>query len=163
VRERIEYRFTVPSAAVFTLYSYSKALEYRFRVPTAGSLKYLLLVLALYTWARSLELSVAYFQPASSVFLSHKSANSTFSRLFSAQANKLQKFSRPVKIIHVYISFSIISLLKNNKFYDLHSDSLNSVYCAYKVQTSCLSLNATVARREFWRWFPSCESLMNPW
>jgi hypothetical protein len=35
----IEYRFRVPSAAVFTLYSYSKALEYRFRVPTAGSLK----------------------------------------------------------------------------------------------------------------------------
>jgi hypothetical protein len=39
VRKRIEYRFRVPSAAVFTLYSYSKALEYRFRVPTAGSLK----------------------------------------------------------------------------------------------------------------------------
>jgi hypothetical protein len=35
----IEYRFRVPSAAVFTLYSYSKALEYPFRVPTAGSLK----------------------------------------------------------------------------------------------------------------------------
>jgi hypothetical protein len=28
VRERIEYRFRVSSAAVFTLYSYSKALEY---------------------------------------------------------------------------------------------------------------------------------------
>jgi hypothetical protein len=39
VRERIEYRFRVPSAAVFTLYSYSKALEYRLRVSTAGSLK----------------------------------------------------------------------------------------------------------------------------
>jgi hypothetical protein len=39
VRERIEYRFRVPSAAVFTLYSYSKALEYRFRVSTAGSLR----------------------------------------------------------------------------------------------------------------------------
>jgi hypothetical protein len=39
VRERIEYRFRVPSAAVFTLYSYSKALEYRFRVPTADSLR----------------------------------------------------------------------------------------------------------------------------
>jgi hypothetical protein len=39
VRERIEYRFRVPSATVFTLYSYSKALEYRFRVPTAGSLR----------------------------------------------------------------------------------------------------------------------------
>jgi hypothetical protein len=39
VREKIEYRFRVPSAAVFTLYSYSKALEYRFRVPTAGSLR----------------------------------------------------------------------------------------------------------------------------
>jgi hypothetical protein len=38
VRERIEYRFRVLSAAVFTLYSYSKALEYRFRVPTTGSL-----------------------------------------------------------------------------------------------------------------------------
>jgi hypothetical protein len=38
VRERIEYRFRVPTAAVFTLYSYSKALEYRFRVPTAASL-----------------------------------------------------------------------------------------------------------------------------
>jgi hypothetical protein len=34
----IEYRFRVPSAAIFTLYSYSKALEYPFRVPTAGSL-----------------------------------------------------------------------------------------------------------------------------
>jgi hypothetical protein len=34
----IEYRFRVPSAAVFTLYSYSKILEYHFRVPTAGSL-----------------------------------------------------------------------------------------------------------------------------
>jgi hypothetical protein len=33
----IEYRFRVPSAAVFTLYSYSKALEYLFRVP--GSLR----------------------------------------------------------------------------------------------------------------------------
>jgi hypothetical protein len=39
VRERIEYRFRVPSAAVFTLYSYSKALEYLFRVSTAGSLR----------------------------------------------------------------------------------------------------------------------------
>jgi hypothetical protein len=38
VREIIEYRFRVPSATVFTLYSYFKALEYRFRVPTAGSL-----------------------------------------------------------------------------------------------------------------------------
>jgi hypothetical protein len=38
VRERIEYRFRVPSAAVFTLYSYSKVLEYRFRVPTAAGL-----------------------------------------------------------------------------------------------------------------------------
>jgi hypothetical protein len=35
----IEYRFRVPNAAVFTLYSYSKTLEYRFRVPTAGSLR----------------------------------------------------------------------------------------------------------------------------
>jgi hypothetical protein len=35
----IAYHFRVPSAAVFTLYSYSKALEYRFRVPTAGSLR----------------------------------------------------------------------------------------------------------------------------
>jgi hypothetical protein len=34
----IEYRFRVPSAAVFTLYSYSKVLDYPFRVPTAGSL-----------------------------------------------------------------------------------------------------------------------------
>jgi hypothetical protein len=37
----IEYRFRVPSAAVFTIYSYSKALEYHFRVPTAGSLSVL--------------------------------------------------------------------------------------------------------------------------
>jgi hypothetical protein len=37
----------------------------------------------------SLELSAAYFQSASSIFLSHKSANSTFGRLFSAQANTL--------------------------------------------------------------------------
>jgi hypothetical protein len=35
----IEYRFRVPNATIFTLYSYSKALEYRFRVPTAGSLR----------------------------------------------------------------------------------------------------------------------------
>jgi hypothetical protein len=34
----IEYRFRVHNAAVFTLYSYSKALEYHFGVPTAGSL-----------------------------------------------------------------------------------------------------------------------------
>jgi hypothetical protein len=39
VRERIEYRFRVSSATVFTLYSYSKVLEYRFRVSTAGSLR----------------------------------------------------------------------------------------------------------------------------
>jgi hypothetical protein len=31
LREKIKYRFRVPSASVFTLYSYSKALEYRFR------------------------------------------------------------------------------------------------------------------------------------
>jgi hypothetical protein len=37
----------------------------------------------------SLKLSAAYFQPASNVFLSHKSANGTFNRLFLAQANKL--------------------------------------------------------------------------
>jgi hypothetical protein len=36
VREKIEYRFRVPSAPIFTLYSYSKALEY----PTAGSLMF---------------------------------------------------------------------------------------------------------------------------
>jgi hypothetical protein len=36
VRETIEYRFRVPSAAVFTLYSYSKTLKYHFRVPTVG-------------------------------------------------------------------------------------------------------------------------------
>jgi hypothetical protein len=34
----IEYRFRVPSAIVFTVYSYSKASEYLFRVPTADSL-----------------------------------------------------------------------------------------------------------------------------
>jgi hypothetical protein len=39
--------------------------------------------------ACSLEFSAAYLQPVSSVFLSHKSANSIFNRLFSAQANKL--------------------------------------------------------------------------
>jgi hypothetical protein len=38
VRERIKYRFRVPSAAVFTLYSYSKALEYRLQYATAASL-----------------------------------------------------------------------------------------------------------------------------
>jgi hypothetical protein len=32
----IEYRFRVPSAAVFTLYSYSKALEYPLRVVFYG-------------------------------------------------------------------------------------------------------------------------------
>jgi hypothetical protein len=36
----IEYRFKVHSAAVFTLYLYSKALEYLFRVPTEGSVIY---------------------------------------------------------------------------------------------------------------------------
>jgi hypothetical protein len=35
----IEYRFRVPSAAVFTLYSYSKFLEYRLEYATAGSLR----------------------------------------------------------------------------------------------------------------------------
>jgi hypothetical protein len=44
-----------------------------------------------YQIASSLELSAAYFQSASSVFLSHRSANSTFSRLFSAQANEPMK------------------------------------------------------------------------
>jgi hypothetical protein len=39
--------------------------------------------------ACSLELSAAYFQPASGVFLSHKSVNNIFSCLFSAQANRL--------------------------------------------------------------------------
>jgi hypothetical protein len=34
----IEYRFRVPIAAVFTLYSYSKALEYPLEYPTASSL-----------------------------------------------------------------------------------------------------------------------------
>jgi hypothetical protein len=34
----IEYHFRVPSAIVFTLYSYSKVLEYRFIEPNAGSL-----------------------------------------------------------------------------------------------------------------------------
>jgi hypothetical protein len=32
----------------------------------------------------SLELSAVYFQPTSNVFFLHKSANGTFSRLFSA-------------------------------------------------------------------------------
>jgi hypothetical protein len=40
-----------------------------------------------------LKLSAAYFQPASSVVLSHKSANSTFNGLFSAQTNKLYNFN----------------------------------------------------------------------
>jgi hypothetical protein len=39
--------------------------------------------------ACSLELSAAYFQPANNVFFSYKLANNIFSRLFSAQANKL--------------------------------------------------------------------------
>jgi hypothetical protein len=34
----IKYRFRVPSAVVFTLYSYSKALEYPPEYPTAGTL-----------------------------------------------------------------------------------------------------------------------------
>jgi hypothetical protein len=42
--------------------------------------------------ACSLEFLAAYFQPASSVFLSHKSADSTFSRLFSAQVIKPRMF-----------------------------------------------------------------------
>jgi hypothetical protein len=43
--------------------------------------------------ACSLRLLAAYFQPVSSVFLSRKSGNSIFSRLFSAQANKPVKSS----------------------------------------------------------------------
>jgi hypothetical protein len=39
VRKRIEYRFRVSSAAVFTLYSYSKALEYHLEYATADSLR----------------------------------------------------------------------------------------------------------------------------
>jgi hypothetical protein len=39
--------------------------------------------------ACSLELSAAYFQLASSIFSHNKSANITFSRLFSAQAKRL--------------------------------------------------------------------------
>jgi hypothetical protein len=39
--------------------------------------------------ACSLELSAVYFQLVGSVFLSHKSVNSTFSRLFLVEANKL--------------------------------------------------------------------------
>jgi hypothetical protein len=38
VRERIEYRFRVLSEAVFTLYSYSKALEYSLEYPIVCSL-----------------------------------------------------------------------------------------------------------------------------
>jgi hypothetical protein len=34
----IEYRFRVPSVAVFTLYLYSKTLEYPLEYATAGSL-----------------------------------------------------------------------------------------------------------------------------
>jgi hypothetical protein len=34
----IEYRFRVSSAAVFTLYSYCKALKYALEYPTAASL-----------------------------------------------------------------------------------------------------------------------------
>jgi hypothetical protein len=49
----IEYRFRVPSAAVVTLYSYSKTLEYRFRVPTAGSLS--AAVFTLYSYSKALE------------------------------------------------------------------------------------------------------------
>jgi hypothetical protein len=44
----IEYRFRVPSAAVFTLYLYSKALEYLLEYPTAGSL------VRTQTWGRHL-------------------------------------------------------------------------------------------------------------
>jgi hypothetical protein len=40
--------------------------------------------------ACSLELSAAYFQLPNSVFLSHKSANNTFSRLFSAREQALK-------------------------------------------------------------------------
>jgi hypothetical protein len=38
VRESLEYRFRVSSAAVFTLYSYSKILEYHLEYATADSL-----------------------------------------------------------------------------------------------------------------------------
>jgi hypothetical protein len=37
VRERIEYRFRVPSTTVFTIYLYSKTLEYRLEYASAGS------------------------------------------------------------------------------------------------------------------------------
>jgi hypothetical protein len=50
--------------------------------------------MAYYLTACSLELSAAYFQPANSIFLSYKSANSTFSHLFSTQTNKLLKFNQ---------------------------------------------------------------------
>jgi hypothetical protein len=53
----IEYRFKVSSAAVFTLYSYSKALEYRFRVPTAGSLR-LAAVVTLNRYSRALSMNI---------------------------------------------------------------------------------------------------------
>jgi hypothetical protein len=58
----IEYRFRVSSAAVFTLYSYSKALEYRFRVPTAGSLSHGLVDRA-YPIIEVLEAEAVSFDP----------------------------------------------------------------------------------------------------
>jgi hypothetical protein len=47
----------------------------------------------------SLELSAAYFQSASSVFLSHKSANSIFSRLFSAKRTESTVENKRLKVL----------------------------------------------------------------
>jgi hypothetical protein len=59
----IEYRFRVPSATVFTLYSYSKALEYRFRVPTADSLR---ISIANYIWCCQIKGTECYDRTAAS-------------------------------------------------------------------------------------------------
>jgi hypothetical protein len=66
VREMIKYRFRVPSVAVFTLYSYSKALEYLRRV-WSGQKDWLGLVpvwtgfLFLETWCGRIESHVSFF------------------------------------------------------------------------------------------------------
>jgi hypothetical protein len=62
----IEYHFRIPSAAVFTLYSYSKALEYRFRVPITGS----------------------YYRPNSTV---HSTCFSSLKKIFSHSARVSNK------------------------------------------------------------------------
>jgi hypothetical protein len=67
-----------------------------------------------FTNSCSLELSAAYFQPASSVFSHNKSASSTFSRLFSFQANMLSVF---VELLHDRVCGAVLNTALINEIY----------------------------------------------